>query len=101
MVNSDRMIKFWEQQVNNAENIKKLISHPGWNVLFEHIKDVHEKKILDTFRRIPGSSQYDAGFRILQGEYQMMHTLLRSPQEIIEIGEQAKKNIHKLQTDNN
>lgn len=94
---SDDMIQFWEQQIANAEAIKDLIKSPGWNILFEHVNDVYEKKILDTFRRIPGSAQYDVGFRILQGEYQMMHQLFRAPQEIIEIGDQAKRNIAKIE----
>ena len=93
MIRSDEQIRFWEDRVGNAESVKELLQSKGWAVLTDHLRDIYENKILDTFRRIPGNAKYDVGFRILQGEYQMMHNLFRIPHEIIELGDQAQKNI--------
>ena len=88
--------EIWEQQINEADKVKELIKNEGWQIIIKYLNDVYERKILDSFRRIPGNSDYDVGFRILQGEYQMLNHVLRIPNELIEIGEQAKNYLEKL-----
>jgi len=86
----------WEQQIAEADKIKEFVKSEGWKILIKYLKDVYERKILDSFRRIPGNSDYDVGFRILQGEYQMLNHVLRIPNELMEIGEQAKNYLERL-----
>ncbi|RJP57884.1 MAG: hypothetical protein C4541_09090 [Candidatus Auribacter fodinae] len=93
MTYSDDMIRTWEEQVDRADAVRQMAQSKGWRIMCEHSTQLYEKKILDSFRRISGETNYDAGFRILQGEYQMLNHLLRVPQEIIEIGDQAKRNL--------
>lgn len=94
---TDKKITLWEQQITDSDDIKELVQSKGWKVMINHLKQVYEAKILDGFRRIPGDSKHDVGFRILQGEYQMLYQIFRVPFEIIEIGEQAKRNIEKTE----
>ena len=86
----------WEQQIVEADKVKDLVKSEGWKIVIKYLKDVYERKIFDSFRRIPGNSDYDVGFRILQGEYQMLNHVMRIPGELIEIGEQAKNYIERL-----
>ncbi len=94
---TDKKIVLWEKQITDSDNIKELVQSEGWKVMVNHLKEIHETKILDSFRRIPADSKHDVGFRILQGEYQMLYQIFRVPFEIIEIGEQAKRNIEKTE----
>ncbi len=97
---TDKKIAVWEQQITASDEIKELVQTKGWKVMVNHLKQVYESKILDSFRRIPAESKHDVGFRILQGEYQMLYQIFRVPFEIIEIGEQAKRNIEKTEANN-
>ncbi|MCB1195007.1 hypothetical protein KDK77_02375 [bacterium] len=97
MNTNEAQVTFWEERIDNGEAVRDLLNSKGWVVFCDHLRDVYENKILDTFRRIPGNAKYDVGFRILQGEYQMMHNLFRVPYEIIELGEQARKNLDALE----
>lgn len=94
---SDELIREWEQQIADAEEVRTITRSKGWKVICQYMKTVYEGKILDSFRRIPGDVTYDAGFRILQGEYQMLHHLMRVPQELVEIGEQAKRSLERTE----
>ncbi len=93
MILTDDQIKTIENQIMESECVKEMVNSTGWKVFSAYVTKYYEQKILDTFRRIPGSSQYDVSFRILQGEYQMLQQILRSPYEILEIGEQAKRKL--------
>jgi|GEM_PF-3291083 len=98
MHNNDNRITDLEKQVGQSSAVEQMISSDGWKVYSDYVTKHYEQKILDTFRRIPGNSHYDAGFRILQGEYQMLQHILRIPYEIMEIGEQAKKRIESIES---
>lgn len=96
MNKTEKTAALWERQVAEAEKVKELIQSEGWDIFKKYLKNVYERKILDSFRRIPGNTDYDVGFRILQGEYQMLNHTIRIPNELIEIGEQAKNYLAKL-----
>lgn len=93
MAPDDRTIQLWEQQAAQADQVETMLATNGWKIITEYLKDMYEQKILDTFRRIPGDARLDAGFRILQGQYQMLQHVMHAPREVIELGEQARRHL--------
>jgi hypothetical protein len=93
---NQQIVQTWEDQADKADKVRQMIACEGWNIVTSYLKDIYERKILDTFRRIPGDAKYDAGFRILQGEYQMLQHVMHVPREIIDLGEQARRHIADL-----
>ncbi len=92
-------VQIWEEQVAQADRVKQLIASDGWKIVEQYLKSIYERKILDAFRRIPGDVKYDACFRILQGEYQMLQHVMHVPREIIDLGEQARRHLADLEPD--
>lgn len=88
-MSEEEKIKFYKQQIKDAQTAKKIIDSNEWKFIQKHIFNRISEEAWQSFLNVPGKEQDNVKLRIIQGKFKVLRRIKYGLHELIEEGQLA------------